>query len=100
MTSSLETFDLDTGETTVVLTTDRLIEAPNWSPDGAFLVVNGDGRLFRVPLDAPALEAIDTPVYKIASGDITHRRLIEAVAATGRPVLLATGASTRSRAAR
>ncbi|MDP2712949.1 MAG: N-acetylneuraminate synthase family protein [Solirubrobacteraceae bacterium] len=53
---------------------------------------------FATPFDldaVAALEAIDTPVYKIASGDITHRRLIEAVAATGRPVLLATGASTR-----
>jgi len=60
MTSSLETFDLDTGQSSVVLTTDRLIEAPNWSPDGRFLVVNGDGRLFRVDLDAPALDPIDT----------------------------------------
>ena len=52
---------------------------------------------FATPFDLAAieaLEAIGTPVYKIASGDITHRALIEAVAATGRPVLLATGAST------
>jgi len=52
---------------------------------------------FATPFDldaVAALEAIQTPVYKIASGDITHRGLIEAVAATGRPVLLATGAST------
>ena len=60
MTSSLEIFDLDTGESTVLLTTDRLIEAPNWSPDGRFLVVNGDGRLFRVDLGTPALAEIDT----------------------------------------
>lgn len=60
MTSSLEIFDLDSGESSVLLTTERLIEAPNWSPDGRFLVVNGDGRLFRVELDAPALDEIDT----------------------------------------
>ena len=60
MTSSLETFDLDTGESTVILTTERLIEAPNWSRDGRFLVVNGDGRLFRVDLAAPELSEIDT----------------------------------------
>jgi Tol biopolymer transport system component len=60
MTSSLETFDLDTGESTVILTTERLIEAPNWSPDGHFLIVNGDGRLYRVDLDSPALSEIDT----------------------------------------
>ncbi len=60
MKSSLELFDLDSGESTVVLQTDRLIEAPNWSADGGFLVVNGDGRLFRVDLAAPELAEIDT----------------------------------------
>ncbi|GAA0955840.1 TolB family protein [Virgisporangium aurantiacum] len=41
-------------------TRDRLIEAPNWSLDGRSLYVNGDGRLWRLDLDAPAgLEAID-----------------------------------------
>ena len=39
---------------------DRLIEAPNWDPDGASLLVNGSGRLFRVPLDAPALVPVET----------------------------------------
>jgi hypothetical protein len=43
-----------------VLSTDRLIEAPNWMPDASALLVNGDGRMFRVPLDAPALVEIDT----------------------------------------
>ena len=60
MKSSLEIFDIDTGESTVVLQTDRLIEAPNWSRDGRFLIVNGDGRLYRVELDAPGLSEIDT----------------------------------------
>jgi len=56
-----------------------------------------DIAFFATPFDlaaVAALETIGTPMYKIASGDITHRQLIEAVAATGRPVLLATGAST------
>lgn len=38
-----------------------LVEAPNWSPDGSSLVVNGDGGLFRLPLVGPragSLEAI------------------------------------------
>ncbi len=47
------------GGVEVLLRHDGHIEAPNWHPDG-YLVVNGDGRLFRVPLDAPALEPIDT----------------------------------------
>lgn len=52
---------------------------------------------FATPFDLPAVEALErmeTPLYKIASADITHRPLIEAVAATGKPVLLSTGASS------
>ncbi len=59
MTSELCTHDLRTGETRVVLRHAGVIEAPNWHP-GGFLIVNGGGRLFRVPLDAPRLEAIPT----------------------------------------
>ena len=60
MMSSLIIHDLPSGDETIVLETDLLIEAPNWTPDGAALIVNGDGRLFRVPLVRPALVAIDT----------------------------------------
>jgi N,N'-diacetyllegionaminate synthase len=52
---------------------------------------------FATPFDdaaVDALEAIGAPLYKIASADITHRPLLERVAATGRPVLLSTGAAT------
>jgi len=52
---------------------------------------------FATPFDVAALEALErvqTPLYKIASADITHRPLLEAVAATGKPILLATGAAT------
>lgn len=56
--SSLEVHDLATGKTRVVLRTDRLIEAPNWHPEGWFLV-NGDGRLWRA--SGAGLSPIDTP---------------------------------------
>lgn len=69
MRSSLEIFDLAAGEGRVVLRTDRLIEAPNWSPDGRFLVVNGDGRLFRVPLEAAALVPVDTGFATACNND-------------------------------
>jgi Tol biopolymer transport system component len=49
--SSVEIFDVGTGETRAVWQTERLVEAPNWSPDGRFLVVNGDGCLYRLALD-------------------------------------------------
>lgn len=60
MRSQLCIYDLTTGVVEEVLSTPRLIEAPNWTPDGTSLVVNGDGRMFRIPLDAPELGAIDT----------------------------------------
>ncbi|TRW95204.1 hypothetical protein FNJ84_17060 [Paracoccus sp. M683] len=55
--SSLEIHDLTTGETRIVLRSDRLIEAPNWHPDGWFLV-NGEGRLWRA--DGDGLRLVDT----------------------------------------
>jgi N,N'-diacetyllegionaminate synthase len=51
---------------------------------------------FATPFDllaVDALEGMDTPLYKIASADITYRPLLEVVAATGKPILLSTGAS-------
>lgn len=57
--SSLEIYDLATGTTRVVLRSPRLIEAPNWHPDGWFLV-NAEGRLWRVDQAGPTLQAIDT----------------------------------------
>lgn len=60
MRSALSLFDLATGTTETLLETDRLIEAPNWAPDGSYLLVNGDGRLFRVPFAAPRLAAFET----------------------------------------
>ena len=59
MQSELCTYDLATGRTDVILRHDGHIEAPNWHPDG-YLIVNGDGLIYRVPLAAPALHLIDT----------------------------------------
>jgi len=44
----------------------------------------------------PLLEELDVPAYKIASGDLTHKPLIEGVTRTGKPVLVSTGMSTYS----
>ncbi len=39
----------------------RHIEAPNWTRDGAALIFNGGGRIYRLPLTGPARpEPIDT----------------------------------------
>jgi sialic acid synthase SpsE len=52
--------------------------------------------VLSTPFDERAvdlLERVGVDAYKIASGDLTHRRLIERVARTGRPLVLSTGMS-------
>lgn len=52
---------------------------------------------FATPFDVDAIDALErigAPIYKVASGDITHKPLLEAIAATKKPVMLSTGAST------
>lgn len=48
------------------------------------------------PFDVAAVAWLDplVPMFKVASGDITHWPLLQAIAQTGKPVLLSTGAST------
>ncbi len=60
MKSLLQIYTLATGTTHLVLQTDGVIEAPNWDPSGTSLLINGDGKLYRVPLDAPRLIHVDT----------------------------------------
>ena len=58
MISELCLCDLS-GSVEVLLRHAGHIEAPNWHPDGS-LIVNGSGRLYRVPLADPSLVGIDT----------------------------------------
>lgn len=60
MISLIETYHIATGKVDLVLTVKARVEAPNWSPDGRWLMVNSAGLLYRIPLDKPAMERIDT----------------------------------------
>ncbi len=42
---------------------------------------------------AGLLEELGVPAWKVASGEVTHRPLLERLAATGRPLLVSTGMS-------
>ncbi len=60
MRSFLEVYDMPTGTVRRVLETEAHIEAPNWDAWRGDLIVNGSGRLFRVPLAGGAMVEIPT----------------------------------------
>lgn len=54
VTSILEIYDITTGQRTVVKEFSKhLIEAPNWTPDGQWLVYNSHGKLYKLSPDKP-----------------------------------------------
>jgi TolB protein len=57
--SKITVYDLATRSTNIIYQADEHIEAPNWSRDGKFLLVNSGGNLYRLPLEAPKPEKID-----------------------------------------
>jgi len=53
VTSTLEILDVTTGKRTVVKEFPYLIEAPNWTPDGEWLVYNTGGKLYKLSPNNP-----------------------------------------------
>ena len=61
MRSSLRTVDIQSGRIETIYSADQHFEAPNWSRDGRFFVLNSAGRLYRLGADGPQrLEEIPT----------------------------------------
>jgi len=58
--SILETIDVHTGMRRVLHEFDYVIEAPNWTRDGRYLVYNARGRLYTYELGTGEIKAIDT----------------------------------------
>jgi Tol biopolymer transport system component len=63
--SSVEIYNVKTGQARVVWQTERLVEAPNFAPDGSYLLLNDDGLLYRLALDG------SQDVTKVATGFAT-----------------------------
>ncbi len=62
--------DKDTGEHKVIYETDKLIEAPNWTPDGKTLIINGGGKLYSISVDNPkGLTEINTGAVQTCNND-------------------------------
>ena len=58
--SSLETFDIATGQRRIVYRGRQHFEAPNWSRDGARLLINQDGLLYTMPAAGGPPEKVET----------------------------------------
>ena len=50
--SKVAVYDLASKKTSIVYSMDGMIEAPNWSPDGKYLLLNSQGKLWRLPVGA------------------------------------------------
>jgi TolB protein len=50
--SKISIYDLESKSIRAVYTADTLWEAPNWSPDGKYLLANSGGVLYRIAVDA------------------------------------------------
>ncbi|MDZ7638752.1 MAG: hypothetical protein U5J83_10985 [Bryobacterales bacterium] len=82
--SELCIYDLRTSATRCLLSTSEHIEAPNWTPDGKYLLVNGGGKLYEVALAAPALKPIPT-------GEVTRLNNDHGVSPDGKTLVISAG---------
>jgi Tol biopolymer transport system component len=69
MEAILEVMEIASGKRRVVYRTDRLIEAPNWSKNGAHLIFNREGLLYRLPVNGGVPAKINTGALNHLNND-------------------------------
>jgi Tol biopolymer transport system component len=67
--SILETLDVDSGKRTVLKEYDEIIEAPNWTGDGKYLIYNSLGYIFRYELATGKISQINTGFVDACNND-------------------------------
>lgn len=67
--SSLYVYSLETATSKLILKENRHFEAPNWSPDGSFLLINSNGQLEKIGLDGKNLGVLNTGNVQRANND-------------------------------
>ncbi|MDR1172366.1 MAG: transporter [Bacteroidales bacterium] len=82
---SLEIYDLQTKERKVLCTFPAKIEAPNWTPDGKYLIYNSEGKLFRINIHRPE------QVEQINTGFATRCNNDHVLSASGKRVAISHG---------
>lgn len=84
-TYRLMVLDVTTNELTLVKTFPYLVEAPNWTPDGHWLVYNSAGKLYRISPDGQ-----EGP-FEIPTGTITRCNNDHVISADGKEIALSSG---------
>jgi len=69
MESVLEIYDIKTGSREAIYEFSYLIEAPNWSMDGKYLVFNSKGRLYSFDLESEEINEIYTAYATACNND-------------------------------
>lgn len=69
MKSILEIYNLNTHQREVIYTENGHFEAPNWSRDDKYLLLNSDGKLFKLNLKTKARTDLDTGFAKHLNND-------------------------------
>jgi TolB protein len=85
------------GSKKVVYTADGFYQAPNWSPDGKYLLVNSPGKLWKLWLDGGKIEPVDIGDIRGVNNDhgITKDGKWIAISAGNVYVLPSSGGSPR-----
>lgn len=80
--SSLQVVDITSGHIETVFTELRHFEAPNWSPDGHFFIVNSDGLLYRLPTQG------GTELVQIPTGFIDRANNDHGISPDGKTIVI------------
>lgn len=66
---TIHIYDLETGTVEDVISFDTVVEAPNWTKDGKYLVYNSQGKLWRLDLETKEIQQINTGVADTCNND-------------------------------
>ncbi|MBN2104152.1 TolB family protein [bacterium] len=67
--SRLEILDIGSRQRKIIFQSDTPFEAPNWSRDGLFMVVNSQGKLYHIPAEGGDRILIDTDFARNNNND-------------------------------
>lgn len=67
--SLLEIYDMEKGTREVIYEFDYVIEAPNWSNDGQYLIYNSNGRIYKLHLATKEITMIESSFVNNCNND-------------------------------